>query len=77
MLAGRDLLYTDSGPIPTIRHQITTSGYSIMQSMAPDVTLKDGIETTLIEQIPEIRSVKDITDHSIDENAYYPQEQES
>ena len=42
-----------------------------------DVTLKDGIETTLIEQIPEIRSVKDITDHSIDENAYYPQEQES
>ena len=42
-----------------------------------DVTLKDGIETTLIEQIPEIRSVKDITDHSINENAYYPQEQES
>ena len=42
-----------------------------------DITLKDGIETTLIEQIPEIRSVKDITDHSIDDNAYYPQEQES
>ena len=42
-----------------------------------DVTLRDGIETTLIEQIPEIRSVKDITDHSFDENAYYPQEQES
>ena len=42
-----------------------------------DVTLKDGIESTLIEQIPEIRSVKDITDHSIDENAYYPKEQES
>ena len=42
-----------------------------------DVTLKDGIESTLIEQIPEIRSVKDITDHSIDDNAYYPQEQES
>ena len=38
---------------------------------------KDGIETTLIEQIPEIRSVKDITDHSIDDNAFYPQEQES
>ena len=42
-----------------------------------DVTLKDGIETTLIEQIPEIRSVKDTTDHSINEIAYYPQEQES
>ena len=36
-----------------------------------DVTLKDGIEKTLIEQIPEIESVKDLTDHSIDDNAYY------
>ena len=36
-----------------------------------DVTLKDGIEKTLIEQIPEIKSVKDLTDHSIDDNAYY------
>ena len=36
-----------------------------------DVTLKDGIEKTLLEQIPEVRSVKDSTDHSIDDNAYY------
>tara|TARA_B100000963_G_scaffold205314_2_gene178764 strand:- start:5776 stop:6366 length:591 start_codon:yes stop_codon:yes gene_type:complete len=36
-----------------------------------DVTLKDGIEKTLIEQIPELKSVKDSTDHSIDDNAYY------
>ena len=36
-----------------------------------DVTLKDGIEKTLREQIPEIKSVKDLTDHSIDDNAYY------
>tara|TARA_X000000368_G_scaffold190247_1_gene150011 strand:- start:2986 stop:3576 length:591 start_codon:yes stop_codon:yes gene_type:complete len=36
-----------------------------------DVTLKDGIEKTLIDQIPEIKSVKDLTDHSIDDNAYY------
>ena len=36
-----------------------------------DVTLKDGIEKTLIEQIPEVKSVKDLTDHSIDDNAYY------
>ena len=36
-----------------------------------DVTLKDGIEKTLIEQIPEIESVKDLTDNSIDDNAYY------
>ena len=36
-----------------------------------DVTLKDGIEKTLLEQIPEVKSVKDLTDHSIDDNAYY------
>ena len=35
------------------------------------VTLKDGIEKTLIEQIPEVKAVKDLTDHSIDDNAYY------
>ena len=36
-----------------------------------DITLKDGIEKTLIEQIPEVKAVKDLTDHSIDDNAYY------
>ena len=36
-----------------------------------DVTLKDGIEKTLVEQIPEVNGVKDTTDHSIDDNAYY------
>jgi len=35
-----------------------------------DVTLKEGIEKTLIEQIPELKLVKDITDHSMDENAF-------
>ena len=36
-----------------------------------DVTLKDGIEKTLIEQIPELKSVVDITDHSFSDNAFY------
>tara|TARA_B100000214_G_C23943502_1_gene616873 strand:+ start:1000 stop:1587 length:588 start_codon:yes stop_codon:yes gene_type:complete len=36
-----------------------------------DVTLKDGIEKTLVEQIPEVTGVRDTTDHSIDDNAYY------
>ena len=36
-----------------------------------DVTLKDGIEKTLVEQIPEVKNVKDLTDHSINDNAYY------
>ena len=36
-----------------------------------DITLKDGIEKTLLEQIPELTSVMDSTDHSIDDNAFY------
>ena len=36
-----------------------------------DVTLKEGIEKTLIEQIPELKSVVDITDLSDSENAFY------
>ena len=36
-----------------------------------DVTLKDGIEKTLIDQIPEVKAVKDLTDHSINDTAYY------
>jgi Fe/S biogenesis protein NfuA len=35
-----------------------------------DVTLKDGIEKTLLQQVPEVKSVQDITDHSIDDNAF-------
>lgn len=36
-----------------------------------DVTLKEGIEKTLLERIPELKGVSDVTDHSIKENAYY------
>lgn len=36
-----------------------------------DVTLKQGIETTLRAQIPEITAVIDATDHSEGENPYY------
>ena len=36
-----------------------------------DVTLKDGIEKTLLDQIPELTKVTDVTDHNNDENAYY------
>ena len=39
-----------------------------------DVTLKDGIEKTLLETLPELAGVKDITDHSLDENAFYKDE---
>ncbi len=36
-----------------------------------DVTLKDGVEKTLMSQIPQLKEVRDITDHSVKENAYY------
>ena len=36
-----------------------------------DVTLKAGVEKTLLEQVEGLVSVTDITDHSYKENAYY------
>ena len=36
-----------------------------------DTTLKDGVERTLLEQLPQLKGVRDITDHSVTENAYY------
>lgn len=36
-----------------------------------DVTLKDGVEKTLKERIPELSAVMDKTDHSQRENAYF------
>lgn len=36
-----------------------------------DVTLKQGVEKTLLEQIPQLTEVRDVTDHSQRENAYY------
>ncbi|MDP6416992.1 MAG: Fe-S biogenesis protein NfuA [Gammaproteobacteria bacterium] len=36
-----------------------------------DVTLKGGVEKTLLTQIPQLKEVRDITDHSFTENAYY------
>lgn len=36
-----------------------------------DVTLKEGIEKTMIARIPEITAVRDVTDHTVKENAFY------
>ena len=36
-----------------------------------DVTLKQGVERTLVERVPEIIAVRDTTDHTDRENAYY------
>jgi len=38
---------------------------------AVSITLKDGVESRLLEVIPELAGVSDVTDHSVTENAYY------
>ena len=36
-----------------------------------DVTLKDGVDKTLLETLPQLTAVRDVTDHSVTENAYF------
>ncbi|AJQ95236.1 Fe-S biogenesis protein NfuA [Gynuella sunshinyii] len=38
---------------------------------AVDMTLKDGVEKTLLERLPDLKGVRDVTDHTVTENAYY------
>lgn len=38
---------------------------------AVDMTLRDGVERTLKERIPELQGVRDKTDHTVTDNAYY------
>ncbi|NNL10501.1 MAG: Fe-S biogenesis protein NfuA, partial [Pseudomonadales bacterium] len=38
---------------------------------AVDATLKDGVEKTLKQHLPDLAGVKDITDHTDRSNAYY------
>ena len=38
---------------------------------AVDLTLKDGVEKTLMERLPGIRAIRDATDHTVTDNAYY------
>ena len=38
---------------------------------AVDITLKQGVETTLLAQVQELESIEDVTDHTYRENAYY------
>lgn len=38
---------------------------------AVDLTLKDGVEKTLLQRLPQLQGVRDVTDHSVTENAYF------
>ncbi|MEC8918376.1 MAG: Fe-S biogenesis protein NfuA [Pseudomonadota bacterium] len=38
---------------------------------AVDLTLKEGVEKTLMDRIPELAGIRDVTDHTDTTNAYY------
>ncbi|MCH8532662.1 MAG: Fe-S biogenesis protein NfuA [Saccharospirillum sp.] len=38
---------------------------------AVDITLKNGVEATLMEKVPQLKGIRDVTDHTVTENAYY------
>ena len=58
--------------------EITDDMYAVLQfgggcqgCSAVDQTLKGGVEKTLMEQLPELKGVRDMTDHSDRSQAYY------
>lgn len=58
--------------------EIDAEGYAILQfgggcqgCAAVDITLKQSVEQTLLERLPELSGVRDVTDHTVTENAYY------
>lgn len=57
--------------------EVTEEGIAVLEfgggcqgCSAVDVTLKEGIEKTLLSKIPQLSAVKDVTDHSKSDNAY-------
>lgn len=53
------------------RYAVLKFGGGCQGCSAVDITLKDGVEKTLIERVPELAGVKDSTDHTDTTNAYY------
>ncbi len=58
--------------------EFTEDGYAVLQfgggcqgCSSVDMTLKQGVETTLKERIPEMVGVRDMTDHTDKSHAYY------
>ncbi|RMF13198.1 MAG: Fe/S biogenesis protein NfuA [Gammaproteobacteria bacterium] len=58
--------------------EVTEDNYAVLKfgggcqgCSAVDLTLKQGVEKTLKERIPELAGVKDVTDHTVKDQAYY------
>ncbi|MFM7272989.1 MAG: Fe-S biogenesis protein NfuA [Gammaproteobacteria bacterium] len=54
------------GPIAVLRFGGGCQGCGMV-----DATLKHGVERSLMDQLPELKEVRDVTDHTVRENAYY------
>lgn len=61
-----ELVEEEAGTVAVLRFGGGCQGCS-----AVDMTLKDGVEKTLIERVPGLSGVRDVTDHSVRENAYF------
>ena len=44
---------------------------------AVDMTLTHGIEQIILQNVPEIKGIMDMTDHSLAQNAYYKDDSEA
>jgi Fe/S biogenesis protein NfuA len=58
--------------------EVTEDAYAVLRfgggcqgCSAVDQTLKGGVEKTLMEQLPELKGVRDMTDHTDRTQAYY------
>lgn len=61
-----ELVEEENGHIAILRFGGGCQGCS-----AVDMTLKDGVERTLVERVPGLAGVRDVTDHSVTDQAYY------
>ncbi len=58
--------------------EVTADDYAVLKfgggcqgCSAVDLTLREGVEKTLLDKIPELLGVRDMTDHTDTSNAYY------
>lgn len=58
--------------------EVSQDGYAVLKfgggcqgCSAVDLTLKEGVEKKLVELVPELKGVRDMTDHTDTTNAYY------
>jgi Fe/S biogenesis protein NfuA len=61
-----DLIEEEQGFVAVLKFGGGCQGCS-----AVDMTLKDGVEKTLLAKLPKLVAVRDETDHSVTANAYY------